>query len=170
VFVGYGVLFALANGIGYGLAVHIAATVGRTGMTAGLMVVAYALGGTIVAPLLSVAARDASVAAAFLGLAAAMAVVAAVQVALLHPAEAVIARPDSAAAVGWGALARDRVFWLLWLGFLVGSAAGLVVIGHGAAIVASLGGGATALTLGASLAAAGNGVGRLGAGRLADRV
>ena len=170
VFAGYGVLFALANGIGYGLAVHIAATVGRTGTTAGLMVAAYALGGTIVAPLLSVAARDASVPAAFLGLAAVMAIVAAVQVVLLRPAEAVIARPHTGAAVGWAALARDRVFWLMWLGFLVGSAAGLVVIGHGAAIVASLGGGAAALTLGASLAAAGNGVGRLGAGRLADRV
>jgi MFS transporter, OFA family, oxalate/formate antiporter len=170
VFAGYGVLFALANGIGYGLAVHIAATVGRTGTSAGLMVAAYALGGTVVAPLLSVAARDASVAAAFLGLAAVMAVVATVQVALLRPAEAVVARPDAVAAVGWAALARDRVFWLLWAGFLGGSAAGLVVIGHGAAIVASLGGGAAALTLGASLAVAGNGVGRLGAGGLADRV
>jgi MFS family permease len=70
--------------------------------------------------------------------------------------------------VGWATLGRDRTFWLLWLGFLVGSAAGLVVIGHGAAIVASLGGSALALTLGASLAAAGNGVGRLGGGRIAD--
>jgi MFS transporter, OFA family, oxalate/formate antiporter len=171
VFAGYGVLFAAANGLGYGLAVHVASTVGsRSGATAGVMVAAYALGGTVVAPLLSVAARDASVAAAFLGLAAVMAAVAAVQVALLAPAEPVIPRPRGGAAVGWGALGRDRVFWLLWAGFLGGSAAGLVVIGHGAAIVASLGGGALALTLGASLAAAGNGVGRLGAGRLADRV
>jgi MFS family permease len=44
------------------------------------------------------------------------------------------------------------------------------VIGHGATIVSSLGGGAAALTLGASLAAGGNGVGRLGGGRLADHV
>ena len=36
VFVGYGVLFAAANGLGYGLAVHIAATTGRTGASAGL--------------------------------------------------------------------------------------------------------------------------------------
>jgi predicted MFS family arabinose efflux permease len=170
VFAGYGVLFAVANGIGYGLAVHIAATVGRTGATAGYMVAAYALGGTVVAPLLSVAARDASVEAAFLGLAAAMAVVAVVQVRVLGPAEPHLPRPAGGAAVSWGALGRDRVFWLLWLGFLVGSAAGLVVIGHGAAIVSSLGGGAAALTLGASLAAAGNGVGRLGGGRLADHV
>ena len=170
VFVGYGVLFAVANGIGYGLAVHIAATVGRTGATAGYMVAAYALGGTIVAPLLSVAARDAGVEAAFLGLAAAMVVVAAVQVRVLGPAEPHLSRPAGGAAVSWGVLGRDRVFWLLWLGFLFGSAAGLVVIGHGAAIVSSLGGGAAALTLGASLAAGGNGVGRLGGGRLADRV
>jgi MFS transporter, OFA family, oxalate/formate antiporter len=171
VFAGYGVLFAAANGLGYGLAVHVAATVGsRSGATAGVMVAAYALGGTVVAPLLSIAARDASVATAFLALAAFMAVVAVVQVMLLAPAEPVIPRPHGEAAVGWRALGRDRVFWLLWAGFLGGSAAGLVVIGHGAAIVASLGGGALALTLGASLAAAGNGVGRLGAGRLADRV
>jgi cyanate permease len=171
VFAGYGALFAAANGLGYGLAVHIASTVGsRSGATAGVMVAAYAVGGTVVAPLLSVAARDASVAAAFAGLAVMMALVAAVQVALLGPAEAVVPRPGGGRVVGWAALARDRVFWLLWAGFCGGSAAGLVVIGHGAAIVASLGGGALALTLGASLAAAGNGVGRLGAGRLADRV
>ena len=170
VFAGYGVLFALANGLGYGLAVHTAATVGsRSGATAGVMVAAYALGGTVIAPLLSVAARDAGVEAAFLGLAAVMAVVAAVQVALLRGSETVIARPHGGGAVGWAALARDRVFWLLWAGFLGGSAAGLVVIGHGAAIVASLGGSAAALTLGASLAAAGNGAGRLGGGRLIDR-
>src|SRR4051794_38720690 len=78
VFVRYGVLFAAANGLGYGLAVHVAATVGsRSGATAGVTVAAYALGGTVVAPLLSLAARDASVAAAFLGLAAGMAGVAA---------------------------------------------------------------------------------------------
>ena len=170
VFAGYGVLFAVANGIGYGLAVHIAATVGRTGATAGYMVAAYALGGTVVAPLLSIAARDAGDATAFLGLAAVMVLVAVVQVAVLGPAEPYLSRPAGGAAVSWAVLGRDRVFWLLWLGFLVGSAAGLVVIGHGAAIVSSLGGGAAALTLGASLAAGGNGVGRLGGGRLADRV
>src|SRR4051812_27753731 len=143
VFAGYGVLFAAANGLGYGFAVHVAATVGsRSGATAGVMVAAYALGGTVVTPLLSVAARDASVSAAFLGLAAVMAVVAALQVVLLAPAEPVIPRPHGGAAVGWAALGRDRIFWLLWAGFLGGSAAGLVVIGHGAAIVASLGGGA----------------------------
>jgi MFS transporter, OFA family, oxalate/formate antiporter len=170
VFAGYGVLFALANGLGYGLAVHTAATVGsRSGATAGVMVAAYALGGTVVAPLLSVAARDASVSAAFLGLGVAMAIVAAAQVVLLRGSETVIARPHGGGAVGWAALGRDRVFWLLWAGFLGGSAAGLVVIGHGAAIVASLGGGSAALTLGASLAAAGNGAGRLGGGRIIDR-
>src|SRR3954466_1657932 len=94
VFVGYGVLFAAANGLGYGLAVHVAATVGgRSGATAGVMVAAYALGGTVVAPLLSVAARDAGVAAAFLGLAVVMALVAVVQVALLAPPRAARAAP-----------------------------------------------------------------------------
>jgi OFA family oxalate/formate antiporter-like MFS transporter len=96
--------------------------------------------------------------------------VAVVQVAVLARAGAVIARPGGGVGVRWAALGRDRVFWLLWAGFLCGSAAGLVVIGHAAAIVAWVGGGAAALTLGASLAAAGNGAGRLGAGRLADRL
>jgi cyanate permease len=170
VFAGYGVLFALANGLGYGLAVHVASTVGsRSGTTAGVMVAAYALGGTVVAPLLSLAAREAGVATAFLGLAAVMVLVAVAQVALLRGSDAVVGRPHGGGAVSWGALARDRVFWLLWAGFLGGSAAGLVVIGHGAAIVASLGGGSAALTLGASFAAAGNGVGRLGGGRIIDR-
>src|SRR4051795_504842 len=111
VFAGYGVLFAAANGLGYGFAVHVASTVGsRSGATAGVMGAAYALGGPVFAPLLPVAARDASVAAAFLGLAVVMAVVAVVQVALLAPAEAVIPRPHGDRAVGW-AVGRDRVFW-----------------------------------------------------------
>jgi OFA family oxalate/formate antiporter-like MFS transporter len=170
VFVGYGVLFAAANGLGYGLAVHIAATTGRTGASAGLMVAAYAVGGSLVAPLLSLAARDAGLPTAFLGLCTLMLAVAVVQVIVLGPAERRLPRPGAGAAVRWAVLARDRVFWLLWAGFLGGSAAGLVVIGHGAAIVEALGGGAAVLTLGASLAAAGNGVGRLGAGALADRL
>ena len=171
-FAGYGGLFGLANGLGYGFAVHVAATAPgqRTGSAAGAMVAAYALGGSALAPLLSVIARHAGAAAAFLGLAGLMCAVAAGQVALVGRGRAAVPRPQSGAAVGWRALRSDRVFWLLWAGFLGGSAAGLVVIGHAAAIVASLGGGAVALTLGASLAAAGNGAGRLAAGWLTDRV
>jgi MFS transporter, OFA family, oxalate/formate antiporter len=175
VLAGYGVLFALANGLGYGLAVHVAATLGGrgTGAAAGAMVAAYALGGTALAPLLSVAARDAGVAAAFLGLAAVMAVVAGAQVALLRHAGAEVPAPaprGTRAARAAAPLTRDRRFWLLWIGFLGASAAGLVVIGHAAAIVASLGGGALALTLGTALAAGGNGAGRLAAGGLCDRL
>jgi OFA family oxalate/formate antiporter-like MFS transporter len=175
VFAGYGILFALANGLGYGLAVHVAATLGGhgTGAAAGAMVAAYALGGTALAPLLSVAAREAGIGAAFLGLAAVMGAVAAAQVVLLAQGGAAVPAPaPPATRVSRAAdpLARDRRFWLLWAGFLGASAAGLVVIGHAAAIVASLGGGALALTLGSALAAGGNGAGRLAAGGLCDRL
>ncbi|HEX2102517.1 MAG TPA: hypothetical protein VHF51_02630, partial [Solirubrobacteraceae bacterium] len=95
VLAGYGVLFALANGLGYGLAVHVAATLGgrRTGAAAGAMVAAYALGGTALAPLLSIAARVGGVAAAFLALAGLMAAVAAAQVVLLGRAGAAVPAP-----------------------------------------------------------------------------
>jgi hypothetical protein len=172
VFAGYGVLFALANGLGYGLAVHVAATLGgrSTGAAAGAMVAAYALGGTVLAPPLSVAARDAGVAASFLGLAAVMAAVAVAQVVLLRPVAGVVPDPAPRGRAEGTRTESDRRFWLLWAAFFGASAAGLVVIGHAAAIVASVGGGAAALTLGTALAAGGNGVGRLAAGGLCDRL
>ena len=157
VFVGYGVLFAVANGIGYGLAVHIAATVGRHRRDRRVhgrrlrRSAARSSRRCCPSPRATPASRPRSSASP-----RSMAVVAAVQVRGARPGRAA---PPAArrrrGGVAGACSGRDRVFWLLWLGFLFGSAAGLVVIGHGAAIVSSLGGGAAALTLGASLAAGG---------------
>lgn len=145
-FAGYGGLFAVANGLGYGLALHIAATLGgrRTGAATGAMVACYALGATVLAPLLSVGAREAGVTATFAALAAVMAAVAGEQAALLGGAADGMPRPQATASGrADSALRGDRTFWLLWAGFLVGSAAGLVVFAHAAAVVAWVGGGSS---------------------------
>ncbi len=172
-FVGYGGLFAVANGLGYGLALHTAATLGgrRTGAATGAMVACYALGGTALAPPLSIGARQAGVAVTFVALAGLMVAVAVAQTALLRRATAAVPAPAATAPRGSNAsLSHDRTFWLLWAGFLGGSAAGLVVLAHAAAVVAWVGGGPLALTLAAVLAAAGNGIGRLLSGVLSDRI
>ena len=174
VLTGYGVLFAVANGLGYGVALHLAATLGgaRAGSATGAVVASYAIGATLLAPVLSAAARDAGTAAMFAGLAVTMIVVAVAVGGLLGRAAPALPALASAAPPKGGAssLSRDRTFWLLWAGFLGGSAAGLVVLAHAAEIVVSAGGGSVALTLGASVVAAGNGAGRLLAGWLSDRV
>ena len=172
-FVGFGGLFAVANGLGYGLALHIAATLGgrRTGAATGAMVACYALGATALAPPLSFGARQAGVAVTFAALAGLMVAVAVAQTALLRRATAAVPPPSvTPPRASDTSLSRDRTFWLLWAGFLGGSAAGLVVLAHAAAVVAWMGGGSLALTLAAGLAAAGNGIGRLLAGVLSDRV
>ena len=62
------------------------------------------------------------------------------------------------------------MFWILWSGLLLGAFAGVMVLGHAAAIVGSFGGTPQQMALGASLVAAGNGIGRLAGGWLADHV
>jgi OFA family oxalate/formate antiporter-like MFS transporter len=58
---------------------------------------------------------------------------------------------------------------LLWLGFALGAVAGVLALAHAAPLVTALGGGGGEPALGASLAAIGNGVGRLLGGWSGER-
>ncbi len=62
------------------------------------------------------------------------------------------------------------IFWVLWFGFFFGAFAGVMVLGHAAAIVSSFGATIEQIALGTSMVAVGNGVGRLGGGWFSDRV
>jgi OFA family oxalate/formate antiporter-like MFS transporter len=65
---------------------------------------------------------------------------------------------------------HPRTFWILWLGFLFGTFSGVMVLGHAATIVGSLGGSVGAMTFGTSLVAVGNGLGRFFGSWLSDRL
>lgn len=61
-----------------------------------------------------------------------------------------------------------RRFILLWLGFMFGAAAGLLMVGHAAGIVEAAGGTLTLIALGPVALSIGNAAGRITAGWLAD--
>lgn len=168
--VGYAGLFGIANGVGYSLALQIVqvALPARRGFATSLAVTAYAVGPAAFAPALELGVRRLGVLETLALVAAFVAVVGAVQLPLLAgvrlPAAVVAATADASGRI------YDRTFWTLWLCFLLGSAAGLGVLAHAAAVVADLGGGATAAALGAALIALGNAMGRLVGGSLTDVV
>jgi MFS family permease len=167
--VGYGGLFGVANGLGYGFALHAAgvALPQHRGAATSVVVTTYALGPALLAPLLELGIRAIGV-LSILGVAAAFtAVVGAVQLPLLAglEVEPVVALRERA-----GQSTRPHTFWALWCGFLLGAAAGLVALAHAAAVVEELGGSPSTAAVGVTLIAAGNALGRLTGGWLADRV
>jgi OFA family oxalate/formate antiporter-like MFS transporter len=167
--IGYGGLFGVANGVGYGFALQtmVVALPERRGAAVSFVVTAYALGSALLAPLLELGIRSIGVLAT-LGVAAAFTVAAgAVQVPLLAGLE--IERGVSARESA-GPSTRSRTFWVLWCGFLLGAAAGLVALAHAAALVQDLEGSPSAAAAGVTLIAAGNALGRLAGGWLADLV
>jgi MFS family permease len=168
VWLGYGVLFGVANGVGYAFALQATALVlpERTGLAASISVTAYALAPAVLAPLLDDRLRTSGALDTFALLAGLTAAVAAAQLPLLAgvrlapaPQAAEDARPSSGSG---------RTFWLLWGSFLLASAAGLLAFAHAAALVSAVGGTASASALAVSLIAAGNALGRLLGGSLSD--
>lgn len=170
VWIGYGVLFGVANGVGYGFALQATALVlpDRSGLAASIAVTAYALGPALLAPALEWSVRAAGVLETFAIAGALTAAVAAAQLPLL----AGLRLPAPAPAGDAPARARvaRRTFWLLWLGFLLSAAAGLIALAHAAALVTAQGGSAQAAALGVSLTAVGNAAGRLLGGWLTELV
>jgi MFS family permease len=166
---GYGVLFGVANGVGYGLALQVAgiALPRRPGTATSIVVTAYALGSAVLAPVLERGIGALGVLATLAVAAACTVAVGAVQGPLLAGLEV------ERRAAGRGSpqpAARHRAFWILWAGFLLGATAGLLALAHAAALVEELGGSPSSAATGVTLVAAGNALGRLGGGWLADRV
>lgn len=164
---GIAVLFGAASGVGYGVAVGLAARApaARRGTASGLVVGAYAAGPVLLG-LLAPAAVPA------VGWRTCLAVLAVVVGALLGVAAAL------APADGTGRRARGRqeppadrrTVVLLWLLFAGGAAPGLLVFGTAAPVAAGLGLAPAAAGAAVSLLALGNLVGRLASGWWSDRV
>ncbi len=168
---GYGVMFGAASGIGYSVALQAVnhAMPDRRGLATGIAVAAYGAGAVLFAPLFRLALGEVGLAGTFLALCALLLLAGLAATVLL-----------GRTGIGFDAIGTEHgngtadvggmTVWLLWAGFLFGAAAGLMAIGHAAAIVTATGGGLGMATTGAVLIALGNAAGRLGAGTLADRM
>ncbi|MGI9393162.1 MAG: MFS transporter [Boseongicola sp.] len=138
VWLGYGVLFGLANGLGYGFGLQLAAHAnpGREGIAMGVVTAAYALGAVSASYLFSSAVEISGFGFAMVGLATSLFVVWPVCVALLKSGSAKFIsseNPKLKAQYSFGKLAG------IWVGYGAGVAAGLMVIGHAAGIATAAG-------------------------------
>lgn len=170
-YLGYGLLFGAANGLGYGFALFL---VGRDdrhrkGLALGLVTATYAIGATVFAKLFGaiVASAGTDYALGTMGL---VMVLVALSAALLLRGQARRMPAPPSDRVGGPAAVRQRalIAWM-WLGYGLGAAAGLMAIGHAAGIVLAARGDAQAAVAGAMLIGIGNALGGVIAGWLADR-
>lgn len=168
--IGYGLLFGGANGMGYGYALYLAgrAIPARVGFAMGTVTAAYALGATLFAKVFALLITESGVFAALAGLAAFLVVAGSSAAALLYRADLTARGIDQASGES-GSLPQPGLVAVLWAGFGLGSAAGLMAMGHAAGIVAAIGGRPGEWVLGAMLIGLGNACGGLAAGWLCDR-
>ena len=167
--VGYGVLFGVANGVGYSLALQVAnqALPRRRGLATGVVVAAYALGTVFFTPIFQAGVEVGGPWTTFTGMAVLMAGAGAL---IWYPLRSVGRAARGAVGVGgiMGEFRSGRRLWLLWTGWLFGASAGLMTLGHAASLVSAYGGPVPAIAAGTALMAATNGFGRVAAGWLSD--
>lgn len=168
--IGYGGLFGAANGVGYGIALQSVQNAMRTrrGLMTGIVIAGYTAGSAVLAPLLSHSIAAIGSRGTFEAMAGGFTIVGLVAAFLLRRSGVALA---SIAAGRSGPEPAPAPHWLpvLWICFLLGSAAGLLTLGHAATIVAAAGGTDWLVAMAASLVAVGNGAGRIVGGWLGDR-
>jgi len=167
---GFSLIFGFANGLGYALTLQLAAHAypDRKGAAMGAVTAVYALGAMLFAKVFALLIEAAGPAPAFATLGA---VIFALTLAGALAVRSSAIRFDRDGDDDDAAAGDDRrTLAILWVGYGCGCLAGLMIIGHAAAIVASAGGSAGDRVLGTMLIALGNAVGGICAGLLADRV
>lgn len=180
----YGVLVGFAGGVGYvcPLAVGMKWFPEKRGLVTGIMVMGYGAGGALIAPLAGLLLhrygwRDTF---SLLGLGF-LVITTAGSFFLRNPPEGW--KPD-----GWsppsaeeasfrtlreyppGKMLRTRTFYRMWLAYTLGTAAGLMVIGHLAAFAEGAGFSAREAALSVGILSVGNGLGRIGSGWISDHI
>ena len=155
VVVGYGIFFGAFNGLGYAFSLQRASESNpdRRGFALGLVTAAYALGGASTALVLDKHVAASGATSALRWLALAVAVTGIVTSILLanndSPARGSSVRRSSA---------NLRILAPLWTAYLLAVFAGLMALGHAAAIVDDAGGPGGAAVVGAGLASASGGL------------
>jgi OFA family oxalate/formate antiporter-like MFS transporter len=168
--IGFGVMFGVANGVGYSLFLRQAtvAMPSGSGKAVGIVTAGYAVGAMLYSWTLTAYQDSMSASPALLWMAAGVAAAGGLGFVAfgrgrpVEPPSGHIDDPSSATA--GTSLTGD-----LWLVYLLGATGGLMAIAHAAGIVVALGGSGALVALGASALAVGNVAGSLAGGRIADR-
>ena len=167
---GFGLVFGAANGLGYGFALQLVAQAlpARKGFAMGAVTATYAVGAMMSAAIFAALVKQGGVGHALTRLSEALVIAALVVGAALWFANAQFrAEPKSKHNLNVGALGRLQT--MLWAGYGLACAAGLMAIGHAAGIMGAAGGTAQDIVLGATLIGFGNALGGFVAGFIADR-
>lgn len=171
VWIGYGGLFGLANGLGYALCLQIVHNTlpERAGLGTGVIVSSYALGSIAWSPVLSWSIAQHGPAVTLVGSAVAAVLIGGLAHTILMWSGATLKAPAlrNDEPVGPSRLAPIIV---LWFGFLFGSITGMLTIGHASPIVSAQGGNAAATALAVALVTIGNFIGRFAGGWTSDRM
>lgn len=138
VWLGYSLLFGVANGLGYGFGLQIAAQANpdRKGVAMGIVTAAYALGAVASPVFFSAAVAAGGFRQAMLGLALILILVGMVCAGLMHISNAVYKGQDTQQAP---TPVPRPILVLLWVGYGAGVATGLMVLGHAAGIFRAFG-------------------------------
>jgi len=166
---GYSILFGAANGVGYGFVLQLVAHAlpQKRGFAMGTVTAAYAVGASVFAKIMAYIIVTQSYHAALIAMAAVLALVAIIASTLcaLSKAQynAEITNKDARIKIPAGELLK------LGLSYGFGVAAGLMVIGHAAAIVAAHDTNPQKAILGVMIIGIGNAGGGLLAGLVSDR-
>lgn len=179
-YLGYGLVFGAANGVGYGFVLQLAAQAlpNMRGFAMGAVTAAYAVGATIFAKLFSFLLLEGTAAQTMFVMAGILVVASGVVFALLTLSNTQYVGGDEKLSsestppdVERDAAKREqRTILRLWVGYGFGAAAGLMAIGHATGIVSDNGGSTELTVLGAMLISVGNAIGGTLAGYLADRI
>jgi MFS transporter, OFA family, oxalate/formate antiporter len=169
--IGIGILFGLANGLGYSLAIALvqSAFPARRGLFTGLAVASYTAGSAVFAVLLAWSVATVGLWPSFLGWAGLMLALGGPGAWALHRSVAVLIL-DPGSHRPADSLLHTRLRAALWTAFLCAAFVGVWVLAHAAAIAGWLGARSGEAALTAALVAAANGVGRLGGGWLTDHL
>ncbi|MGJ3260253.1 MAG: MFS transporter [Rhodospirillales bacterium] len=165
---GYGLLFGLGCGLNYNVVLQTGqmALPRNPGLANGLIISAFAAGGVVAAYLLEMSIAANGVKATFWLQGLTVAGVGAVAMVLIALSGIRLPRQYMGRPKG----ETGNVMQVCWLGFFLGALAGVMAIGHAAAVITHFGGAATAAVTGVTLLSVGNAAGRLASGWLSDYV
>ena len=166
---GYGVLFGYGSGFGYSVTLQLInhALADRRGLANGLGFGAFPLGAIVFSFVFGMVI-DAVGPQNLFGAAGVILVLSGCTAALLAKQSAINFRVDTSSIADTAPTAPSSQFVLLWSGFFLAAAGGMMTIGHAAGILLSQGGDAMLAMIGAAFVNIGNAGGRFCAGWACD--
>lgn len=179
---GFGVLAGAGFGFSYGAATPAAVRwfpASKTGLIAGLVVAGFGLASAYIAPLATWMQKNFGITSAMLYLGIAFFCVVVLLSQFLHsppagykPAGAAqgtgAKAPVAGRDYGWREMLSTPTFWMLWLVYVIGAGAGLMVIGFASGMATKALGSLAWIAV--TVLAVGNASGRIVAGILSDRI